>query len=53
MKHTYPEALRLVVAGRVDMRSIVSHHFPLKKAPRAFRLNAAYKDNVVKVIIES
>jgi len=53
MKHTYPEALRLVVAGRVDMRSLVSHHFPLKEAPRAFRLNAAYKDNVVKVIIES
>lgn len=53
MQHTYPEAIRLVRSARVDMRAIVSHRFPLKEAPRAFRLNAAYKDNVVKVIIES
>jgi L-iditol 2-dehydrogenase len=53
MKHTYPEAIRLVTSGRVDVRSIVSHRFPLQQAPRAFRLNAAYKDDVVKVIIES
>jgi L-iditol 2-dehydrogenase len=53
MKHTYPEAIRLVRSGRVDMRSIVSHRFPLKEAPCAFRLNADYKDNVVKVIIEN
>jgi L-iditol 2-dehydrogenase len=53
MRHTYPEAIRLVRSRRVDVRSIVSHHFPLKEAVRAFRLNADYKDNVVKVIIES
>jgi len=51
MQHTYPRAIRLVTSGRVDMRSIVSHQIPLKDAPRAFRLNAAYQDNVVKVII--
>jgi len=51
MRHTYPRAIRLVASGRVDVRSIVSHRFPLKDAARAFRLNAAYKDNVVKVII--
>jgi len=51
MKHTYPRAIRLVASGRVDVRSLVSHQFPLEEAPRAFRLNAAYEDHVVKVII--
>ena len=53
MKHTYPRAIRLVRTGAVNLRCIVSHHFPLNQTARAFRLNAAYKDNVVKVIIEN
>jgi L-iditol 2-dehydrogenase len=52
MRHTYPQAIRLVATGRVDVRSMITHRFPLKDAARAFHLNAAYQDNVVKVIIE-
>ena len=52
MKHTYPRAIQLVEQGRVDVRSFVTHRFPLEDAAEAFRLNAAYKDNVVKVMIE-
>jgi threonine dehydrogenase-like Zn-dependent dehydrogenase len=37
----------------VDLRNLVSHRFPLKRAAEAFRLNAAYADKVVKVIIKS
>lgn len=53
MKHVYPRAIRLADEGRVDLRGLVSHRFPLKRAVDAFRLNAAYEDQVVKVIVES
>jgi L-iditol 2-dehydrogenase len=53
MKHIHPRALSLVQAGRVDLLSLVSHRFPLAQAAEAFRLNAAYEDNVVKVVIDS
>jgi L-iditol 2-dehydrogenase len=52
MKHTYPRAIRLAESGRVDLAGLVSHRFPLKKSAEAFRLNAAYEDQVVKVMIE-
>jgi L-iditol 2-dehydrogenase len=53
MKHCYPRAIRLAEEGRVDLPGLVSHRFSLKRAVEAFRLNTAYRDNVVKVIIES
>jgi len=53
MKHIYPRALRLAERGAVDLRGLVSHRFPLKRAVEAFRLNAAYLDKVVKVMVES
>jgi L-iditol 2-dehydrogenase len=53
MKHTYPRAIRLAETGRVDLRGLVSHRYPLKKSPEAFRLNTAYEEEVVKVMIES
>ena len=52
MKHTYPRAIRLVEHGRIDLRAFVTHRFPLRRAGEAFALNAAYRDQVVKVIIE-
>jgi L-iditol 2-dehydrogenase len=52
MKHTYPRSIRLVDSGAVDLGAMVSHRFPLEQAPAAFALNAAYKDEVVKVMIK-
>jgi L-iditol 2-dehydrogenase len=52
MKHTYPRAIRLAERGRVDLRGLVSHRFPLRRAVEAFALNAAYRGEVVKTIIE-
>jgi L-iditol 2-dehydrogenase len=52
MKHCYPRAIRLVEQGKVDVRSLITHRFPLERAAEAFALNAMYKDNVVKVMIE-
>ena len=49
MKHVYPTAIKLVEAGQVDVRSIVSHRFPLEKAAEAFEL--ASKHEGLKIII--
>jgi L-iditol 2-dehydrogenase len=52
MKHTYPRAIRLAQRGGVDLSGLVSHRFALRRAAEAFALNAAYRDQVVKIIIE-
>ncbi len=53
MKHVYPRAIRLAETRRIDLRGLVSHEFPLEQAAEAFRLNAAYADRVLKVMIHS
>jgi L-iditol 2-dehydrogenase len=50
MKHTYPRAIALAAAGRVDLRSVVSHRFPLAEAGRAFELSARREG--LKVVVE-
>jgi L-iditol 2-dehydrogenase len=50
MKHTYPRAIELVSTGLVDVRSLVTHRFPLVKAVEAFAV--AQRREGIKVIIE-
>jgi L-iditol 2-dehydrogenase len=50
MKHTYPRAIDLVSKGLVDVRSLVTHRFPLDQSEDAFRV-AAQREGL-KVIIE-
>jgi L-iditol 2-dehydrogenase len=50
MKYTYPRAIELVANGLVDVRSLVTHRFPLEQADQAFRV-AARREGL-KVIIE-
>lgn len=38
MKNTYPRAIDLVARGVVDVKSLVTHHFPLEKCQEAFQL---------------
>jgi hypothetical protein len=38
MKHTYPRAIELVSKGLVDVRSLVTHRFPLEQAAEAFQV---------------
>ncbi|MBW7881086.1 MAG: alcohol dehydrogenase catalytic domain-containing protein [Caldilineaceae bacterium] len=52
MKHVYPRAIKLATSGAVDVTGIVSHHFPLEETPQAYAMNEAYRDNVIKVIID-
>jgi L-iditol 2-dehydrogenase len=49
MKHTYPRAIKLVETGQVDVRSIVSHRFPLDEFEEAFKV--AQNREGLKVII--
>jgi L-iditol 2-dehydrogenase len=51
MKHTYPGAILLVQNKQVDLKSLITHRFPLSELPAAFALNARYGDGVVKVMI--
>jgi L-iditol 2-dehydrogenase len=50
MKHTYPRAIELVSKGLVDVRSIVTHRFPLERASEAFHV--AERREGLKIIIE-
>ena len=50
MKHTYPRAIELVSKGLVDVRSLVTHRFPLEQANDAFQL--AERRAGLKIIIE-
>jgi L-iditol 2-dehydrogenase len=50
MKHTYPRAIELVSRGLVDVRSIITHRFPLTEASEAFRV--AERREGLKIMIE-
>jgi len=49
MKLTYPRAIQLVESGKVNLRSLVTHRFPLERASEAFAVAARREGH--KVII--
>ena len=44
--------IRLIGEGRIDARRLLTHGFPLEQITDAFELVAAYRDGVVKAMIE-
>ena len=50
MKHTYPRAIQLAASGKIDLRSLVTHRFPLAEFRKAFSI--AQKREGLKVVIE-
>jgi len=50
MKHTYPRAIQMVKNGVVDVRSLVTHRFPLSEYKAAFE--TAKKREGLKIVIE-
>ena len=51
MGEVYPRAIALVESGRVDVATLVTHHFALDQAAEAFRLHAADTPGMVKSLI--
>jgi L-iditol 2-dehydrogenase len=50
MKEVYPRATALVTAGRVDVRGLVSHRFPLTEVEKAFETAVARQG--LKVVVQ-
>jgi L-iditol 2-dehydrogenase len=50
--HVHRAALELAAAGRVDLRTFVTHTFPFDHVASAFREVAARKSEVVKAVVE-
>ncbi|MCD6360355.1 MAG: zinc-binding alcohol dehydrogenase, partial [Armatimonadetes bacterium] len=46
------ECLRLMAEGRLDMDDIITHRFPMSRAPEAVDLIAEHADQCVGVVIE-
>lgn len=51
MGETFPRAIALAEAGKVDLAATVSHRLPLDKAPDAFEMQAALADSALKSVI--
>jgi L-iditol 2-dehydrogenase len=51
MGHVYPRAIELVRRGRVDVRRLATHHFPLAAAPAAFAQQAERSGGIIKGIL--
>jgi L-iditol 2-dehydrogenase len=52
MGNVYPRCIQMLHKKLVNVKPIVTHHFPLAKTPEAFAIQAAYSDNSIKSMIE-
>lgn len=43
--------MRLVEAGRIDLKPLITHHFTLNEISKAYELFASQRDNVLKIAI--
>jgi L-iditol 2-dehydrogenase len=48
--HTWPLAIELVSSGRVDLKRLVTHHFPLAGSAEALTLGSRVPDSIKAVI---
>jgi L-iditol 2-dehydrogenase len=52
MGNVYPRAIHLLHKKLVNVKPIVTHHFPLAQTPEAFAVQAFYRDGSIKSMIE-
>ncbi len=48
----YPPAIALTAEGRIDVASLVTHHFPLEKVAEALRFSDEQKAESLKVMVD-
>lgn len=51
-KHNYPAAIALAASGKIDVRTMCTHSFPIEKTPEAFALVSRMEDKVLKASID-
>ncbi len=51
MKHVYEHTIPMVQGGLVDLRPLITHHFPFSRAEEAMRTAVHYRDGVVKALV--
>ncbi len=51
-KHNYPTAIALAASGKVDVRALCTHSFPLAQTPAAFELVSRMDDGVLKASVD-
>lgn len=51
-RFNFPTAIDLVASGRVDVKSLVTHSFPLERARDAFELVSHAADHVLKASVD-
>lgn len=49
---SFPEAIDLVSKGKVDLKSLITHHYKLEDGAKAFTDSSEYKENRIKTVIE-
>ena len=45
-------ALDMIASGEVDVRPLITHHFPFSRVPEAYNLQRSRKDGAIKIFIE-
>ena len=48
--YTWPLAIQLVSSGRIDVKPLITHHFPLEESADALTLSSRVGDSVKAVI---
>jgi L-iditol 2-dehydrogenase len=49
----FPASIALAAQGRVDVESMVTHHFPLEQTPEAFEMVDHARDGVLKAAVDN
>jgi len=49
--HTWPTAIELVSSGRINVKPLITHRFPLSEVVRAFEQTRTGADGAIKAVV--